>query len=275
MLGGVAWRMSGSPGRPGTYACAVSEPDPGAAREGELEAFRRAAHAAVDGVADHLAALPSRPVWQPLPDALREQLLDAAAAGPRGLARRAGRDRAARRPAARHGQRPPGLLRLGQLAAVPRRRRRLAGGGRDEPGHRVRRPRRRLRRARRGALAGRAGRLPARAGRRPAHERRLRRDDRLLRGRPRSRAGGGRARRPSRRPRRRAAARRLRPGRGSQLRAARARVARSRQRGDARRAARRRPPRRGCAARLDRRGSRRRRACRRCSSARPAPSTPA
>ena len=31
------------------------------------------AHALVDGVADHLAALPSRPVWQPLPDALRER----------------------------------------------------------------------------------------------------------------------------------------------------------------------------------------------------------
>jgi aromatic-L-amino-acid/L-tryptophan decarboxylase len=54
----------------------VSEPDPGVAGEGELEAFRRAAHALVDGVADHLAELPSRPVWQPLPDALREQLLD-------------------------------------------------------------------------------------------------------------------------------------------------------------------------------------------------------
>jgi aromatic-L-amino-acid decarboxylase len=46
----------------------VSEPD----REG----FRRAAHALVDGVADHLAALPSKPVWQPLPGSLREQLLD-------------------------------------------------------------------------------------------------------------------------------------------------------------------------------------------------------
>ena len=42
----------------------------------ELEAFRRSAHALVDGVADHLAALPSRPVWQPLPDALRERLLE-------------------------------------------------------------------------------------------------------------------------------------------------------------------------------------------------------
>ena len=50
----------------------MSEPDTGA----ELEAFRRATHALVDGVADHLAALPSRPVWQPLPDALRERLLD-------------------------------------------------------------------------------------------------------------------------------------------------------------------------------------------------------
>jgi aromatic-L-amino-acid decarboxylase len=54
----------------------VSEPDTGAARDGELRAFRRAAHALVDGVADHLVTLPSRPVWQPLPDALREQLLD-------------------------------------------------------------------------------------------------------------------------------------------------------------------------------------------------------
>ena len=46
-----------------------------AARKGELPAFRSAAHALVDGVADHLAALPSRPIWQPLPDALRKQLL--------------------------------------------------------------------------------------------------------------------------------------------------------------------------------------------------------
>jgi len=42
----------------------------------ELEAFRSAAHALVDGVADYLAALPSRPVWQPLPDELRAKLLD-------------------------------------------------------------------------------------------------------------------------------------------------------------------------------------------------------
>jgi aromatic-L-amino-acid/L-tryptophan decarboxylase len=55
----------------GTYACAVSEPDTGA----ELREFRRAGRTLVDGVADHLAALPSGPVWQPLPDTLRERLL--------------------------------------------------------------------------------------------------------------------------------------------------------------------------------------------------------
>jgi glutamate/tyrosine decarboxylase-like PLP-dependent enzyme len=53
----------------------VVEPGPDLTREDELEAFRRAAHAAVDGIADHLAALPSGPVWQPLPDSLREELL--------------------------------------------------------------------------------------------------------------------------------------------------------------------------------------------------------
>jgi aromatic-L-amino-acid decarboxylase len=42
----------------------------------DLEAFRRAGHALVDGVADYLAGLPSHPPWQPVPDALREHLLD-------------------------------------------------------------------------------------------------------------------------------------------------------------------------------------------------------
>jgi glutamate/tyrosine decarboxylase-like PLP-dependent enzyme len=41
-----------------------------------LEAFRRAGHGLVDGVADHLAELPSQAVWQPLPDGLRDELLD-------------------------------------------------------------------------------------------------------------------------------------------------------------------------------------------------------
>ncbi len=44
--------------------------------EADISAFRSAAHALVDRVAEHLAALPSRPVWRPLPDALRRQLLD-------------------------------------------------------------------------------------------------------------------------------------------------------------------------------------------------------
>jgi aromatic-L-amino-acid/L-tryptophan decarboxylase len=53
----------------------VSEAETNASREDELTAFRSAAHVLVDGLADHLAALPSEPVWQPLPGALREQLL--------------------------------------------------------------------------------------------------------------------------------------------------------------------------------------------------------
>ena len=61
------------PSRARPYPRAVHEPDSAA----DLRAFRRAAHTLVDGVADHLAALPSRPVWQPLPDPVRERLLDA------------------------------------------------------------------------------------------------------------------------------------------------------------------------------------------------------
>jgi aromatic-L-amino-acid decarboxylase len=53
----------------------VGEPDPRKDRADELEAFRGAAHALVDGVADYLSELPSRPVWQPVGGALRERLL--------------------------------------------------------------------------------------------------------------------------------------------------------------------------------------------------------
>jgi aromatic-L-amino-acid/L-tryptophan decarboxylase len=53
----------------------VSDADPTSAREAELEAFRGAAHALVDGIADYLVELPARPVWQPLPDELREELI--------------------------------------------------------------------------------------------------------------------------------------------------------------------------------------------------------
>ncbi len=42
----------------------------------ELEAFRRASRVLVDGVADYLVALPSRPVWQPMPAGARKRLLD-------------------------------------------------------------------------------------------------------------------------------------------------------------------------------------------------------
>jgi aromatic-L-amino-acid/L-tryptophan decarboxylase len=50
----------------------------GAGRElgtGDLEEFRRTGHELVDAVADHLGALPGDPVWQPLPDDLRAELL--------------------------------------------------------------------------------------------------------------------------------------------------------------------------------------------------------
>jgi aromatic-L-amino-acid/L-tryptophan decarboxylase len=46
--------------------------------DAELQALRHAGRELVDGVADHLAALPSLPVWQPLPAALRERLLELA-----------------------------------------------------------------------------------------------------------------------------------------------------------------------------------------------------
>jgi aromatic-L-amino-acid/L-tryptophan decarboxylase len=42
---------------------------------GDLEEFRRTGHVLVDAVTDHLAALPGRPVWRPLPDDLRVELL--------------------------------------------------------------------------------------------------------------------------------------------------------------------------------------------------------
>jgi aromatic-L-amino-acid/L-tryptophan decarboxylase len=42
----------------------------------DLEAFRGAAHGLVDGVADYLAELPTRPVWQPVPEDLRKRLLE-------------------------------------------------------------------------------------------------------------------------------------------------------------------------------------------------------
>jgi aromatic-L-amino-acid/L-tryptophan decarboxylase len=44
---------------------------------GDLEEFRRTGHELVDAVANHLAALPGRPVWEPMPDDLRAELLSA------------------------------------------------------------------------------------------------------------------------------------------------------------------------------------------------------
>ena len=53
----------------------MSEPAPRQLGTGDLDEFRRTGHALIDAVADHLEALPGRPVWQPLPDDLRAALL--------------------------------------------------------------------------------------------------------------------------------------------------------------------------------------------------------
>ena len=53
----------------------MSEPSTRELGTGDLKEFRRAGHALVDAVADHLAALPARPVWQSLPEDLRAELL--------------------------------------------------------------------------------------------------------------------------------------------------------------------------------------------------------
>ena len=58
---------------------------------GDLEEFRPAGHALVDAVADHLAALPGRAVWQPMPEELRAELLSLPLPdGPTGLGPLAG-----------------------------------------------------------------------------------------------------------------------------------------------------------------------------------------
>ena len=54
----------------------MSGPDTPAGRADDIPGFRHAGHALLDGVADYLAEVPSRPVWQPPPDALRERLLE-------------------------------------------------------------------------------------------------------------------------------------------------------------------------------------------------------
>jgi aromatic-L-amino-acid/L-tryptophan decarboxylase len=69
----------------------VSEPATRELGTGDLEEFRQAGRALVDAVADHLAELPGRPVWQPLPDELREELLSLPLPdGPTGLGPLAG-----------------------------------------------------------------------------------------------------------------------------------------------------------------------------------------
>jgi aromatic-L-amino-acid/L-tryptophan decarboxylase len=58
------------------YRCGVDGSDVTTAGRAGWEPFRVAGRTLVDGVADHLAALPSRPVWQPLPNELRAEIRD-------------------------------------------------------------------------------------------------------------------------------------------------------------------------------------------------------
>jgi len=53
----------------------VSDPATRELGTGDPQEFRRAGHELVDAVADYLAGLPERSVWQPMPDDLRAELL--------------------------------------------------------------------------------------------------------------------------------------------------------------------------------------------------------
>ena len=59
-----------------TYAATVGGTGSRRLGTGDLAEFRRAGHALIDAVADHLEGLPEGPVWQPLPDGLRASLLE-------------------------------------------------------------------------------------------------------------------------------------------------------------------------------------------------------
>jgi aromatic-L-amino-acid/L-tryptophan decarboxylase len=77
--------------RAGTYAAGVSERETRGLGTGDLEEFRSTGHVLVDAVAEHVAALPGRAVWQPLPENLRVELLSLPLPdGPTGLGPLAG-----------------------------------------------------------------------------------------------------------------------------------------------------------------------------------------
>jgi aromatic-L-amino-acid/L-tryptophan decarboxylase len=58
-----------------TYSAPVDARDTRELGTGDLDEFRSAGHALVDAIADHLAGIPGQPVWQPVPDDLRAELL--------------------------------------------------------------------------------------------------------------------------------------------------------------------------------------------------------
>ena len=219
---------------------------------GDLEEFRRAGHELVDAVADHLEELPERPVWQPLPDDLRAELLALPLpAGPSGLGPLAGTMARDVLPFAMGNghpaffgwvNSPPSLAGvLASLTAAAMNPSVVSGDHADV--HLERTVVRWL-----AELVG----YPARAGRWPADQRGFRRDDRLPGRGPWPRRRRGWARRAPGRARGRRRLCLLRAVRGAQLRDARHRAARARQRVDPARADFGRAPRRGRAARRDR-----------------------
>jgi hypothetical protein len=84
---------------------------------GDLDEFRRAGHALVDAVADHLAALPSGRSGSRCRTTCARSCSRCRSRAADGLGA-ARRDDGARRAAVRDGERAPGVLRLGQPAAV-------------------------------------------------------------------------------------------------------------------------------------------------------------
>jgi aromatic-L-amino-acid/L-tryptophan decarboxylase len=71
-----------------TYSAPVDAWDTRELGTGDLDEFRSTGHALVDAIADHLAALPGQPVWRPVPDDLRGELLSLPLPdGPTGIGR--------------------------------------------------------------------------------------------------------------------------------------------------------------------------------------------
>ena len=167
---------------------------PGSLDPTDWDAFAKLAHRLLDEALDYLRTVGERPVWQPVPDAVKETFrepLPVAGPGRRGD-RRGG---AARDPPLRDRQHPSPLLRLGARLGHRGRPAGRAAGRDHERQPRRPRPWRGLRRAPGDRLVPAAVRL-SRGRERPPGQRHLDRDPDRARGRASS---SRRLRRPGRR----------------------------------------------------------------------------